>query len=535
MNEETFQTIERWLRMLPTALVETRPWLLLVKALTLQYTWQLGAQVRVLDQIDALLDLTGVDPSAGDMPPGSNLQPDSQPDSQSGTSGARLRAFVALMRGQHAFYSNQPQRALELLATVMPRVSEIWTYVRGATMLYTGVCMQAAGQGEAADRLLVDCFERYEKKADPFGLRLLMPLCFNYFAQGKLEQVRQTAATMLRLCANQSLATMQSWGHYFLGLAHFEWNQPAAAEAHFAAIAERRHVATQIVVRDALHQLALVQHQRGKEGEAWRTLEMLSDLELEQNGREDEATRGLRARLQFMRGDVEGASRWADAFTAPIPNAPLIWVANPHLIKARILLEKGYESDLPDAQHILEALLAVAEQTYNTRFCIKILALLAVVYARQGCDSKVQQVLQRAYDLAKPGGFVRVFVELGPTMQVLLTRMAQKDVGVQRLLAAFADVAPTAPPAAASPEPVPAPGPRAGAQEPLTPREIQVLALLSEPLSSKELAAKLDVSHATLKRHLANIYGKLGVTRRWDAVAQAKALGLLSPDSGGRE
>jgi LuxR family maltose regulon positive regulatory protein len=63
--------------------------------------------------------------------------------------------------------------------------------------------------------------------------------------------------------------------------------------------------------------------------------------------------------------------------------------------------------------------------------------------------------------------------------------------------------------------------------EQLTVRELQVLALLGEPLSPKEIARTLDISHGTMKRHVANIYGKLDVTTRWDAVAQAKALGLL--------
>ena len=185
--------------------------------------------------------------------------------------------------------------------------------------------MQAAGEGAAAERLLTDSFEHYANKADPFGLRLLMPLCFNYFAQGKLEQMRQTAFEMLRLCASQPLATMQSWADYFLGLAYYEWNQLAAAESHFAAVAERRHIAIMVVVRDAMQQLALLQQLRGDAGAAWRTLEQLSELELEQNGREDEGTRGLRARLLLMQGDLEGAGRWADALAAPVPDtAPAV-------------------------------------------------------------------------------------------------------------------------------------------------------------------------------------------------------------------
>ena len=535
LNREDWLTLERWLRLLPPALVETRPWLLMLKAWTLQYTWQLDVQLRALDQIDALLDQSPLEPTGSNgQHTGSATRVDFQADFRAKASGERLCALVAILRGQHEFYNNEPQRALELLTTAFPSVPESWTGIRGFAMLHIGICMQAVKQEAAAERLLLDRFEQYEKKADTFGLLLLMSLAFNYFAEGKLEQVRQTAATMLRLCADQPLANTRSWADYFMGAAYYEWNQLPAAEVHFAAVAERRYVATLVVVRDALHQLALLQQRRGSPGEARRTLEMLSDLELEQYGREDEATRGLRARLLLMQGDLEGAGRWGDAFTAPVPDTPLVWLAHPHLIKARILLERQYGTDLADARHLLESLLETDERTYDKWFNIEVLALLAVCHARQGCDSEAQHTLERALELARPGGFVRVFVELGPTMQVLLARLSRKDAGVQRLLAAFPDDAPMAPAAARVPAsvsvPTPALDPRAGPVEPLTPRELQVLALLREPLSSKELAAKLDVSHATLKRHVANIYGKLHVTRRWDAVAQAQALGLLMPD-----
>ena len=521
LNREDWLTLERWLSMLPPILVESRPWLLMLKAWILQFTWQLGSQVRVLDQIEALLDQLPLDQDLGDrQPTGSSVH---------------LRAHVALLRGQQALHSNQPALAIELLATVIPRVPESWAYVRGGAILYIGVSMQTAGQGAAAESLLADGFEQYNKKADPYGLRLLMSLCFNYYAQGKLEQMRQTAATMRRLCVNQSLATMQSWAEYFLGLAHFEWNQPAAAEEHFVAVAERRYIAMLVVVRDAMHQLALLQMLRSGEGEAWRTLEMLSELELEQNGREDETTRGLRARLLLMQGDLAGAGRWADAFTAPVPNQPLLWVANPHLIKVRILLARQQATDLTAAEQMLTALLALAEQTYNTRAQVEILALLAVCRALQGGDAAAQDALERAHELAASGGFVRVFVELGPVMQTLLARMAsqgaRQDLGVQRVLAACGVEAPAVVHANGSAAMVPgAPAPPAASPvlvEPLTPRELEVLALLGEPFSPKEIARKLDISHGTLKRHVANVYGKLGVTTRWDAVAQAKVLHLL--------
>jgi LuxR family maltose regulon positive regulatory protein len=65
--------------------------------------------------------------------------------------------------------------------------------------------------------------------------------------------------------------------------------------------------------------------------------------------------------------------------------------------------------------------------------------------------------------------------------------------------------------------------------EPLTDRELEVLALLRERLSNKEIAQVLVLSPATVKRYSANIYAKLDVNRRWDAVVKAEALGILPP------
>jgi LuxR family maltose regulon positive regulatory protein len=63
--------------------------------------------------------------------------------------------------------------------------------------------------------------------------------------------------------------------------------------------------------------------------------------------------------------------------------------------------------------------------------------------------------------------------------------------------------------------------------EPLTAREQEILAMLAERLSAKEMAQRLVISDRTVKRHCANIYQKLGVNSRRDAVAKAVSLGVL--------
>lgn len=63
--------------------------------------------------------------------------------------------------------------------------------------------------------------------------------------------------------------------------------------------------------------------------------------------------------------------------------------------------------------------------------------------------------------------------------------------------------------------------------EPLTPRELEVLALLAEGLPNKSIAVRLNISDQTVKFHVAAIYGKLGASNRTDAVRRAVRRGLV--------
>jgi DNA-binding NarL/FixJ family response regulator len=78
------------------------------------------------------------------------------------------------------------------------------------------------------------------------------------------------------------------------------------------------------------------------------------------------------------------------------------------------------------------------------------------------------------------------------------------------------------------------PGPGAPAPGPLSQRELEVLELVAAGSTNREAAARLFISEATIKSHLLNIYGKLGVSDRAAAVAEAYNRGLLTPGSAGR-
>jgi LuxR family maltose regulon positive regulatory protein len=146
----------------------------------------------------------------------------------------------------------------------------------------------------------------------------------------------------------------------------------------------------------------------------------------------------------------------------------------------------------------------------------------ALAHAAQGDLPRALVALERALILAEPEGSVRVFVDEGETMRGLLRQAAARGIApgyTRRLLTAFGDPAGVA----STPDRVAA----TGLAEPLTAREIEVLRLIAAGLRNEEIAGQLFISLATVKRHIANAYGKLGVSNRVEAVSQARELNLL--------
>jgi LuxR family maltose regulon positive regulatory protein len=135
-------------------------------------------------------------------------------------------------------------------------------------------------------------------------------------------------------------------------------------------------------------------------------------------------------------------------------------------------------------------------------------------------------VLERALSLARPEGYMRVFLDEGKPIETLLkiaiTQSQDRDLlaYARRLLAAFYQGEAERP---VPPKTVPG-GPLI---EPLTERELEVLHLVAAGWTNQEIADKLVISVRTVKKHVENIHGKLGVSNRTQAAVRARELNLL--------
>jgi LuxR family maltose regulon positive regulatory protein len=514
LNREDRATLDRWLRLLPDEFIQCHPWLLAIKAIFLGFSWQLAATWKLLGQIEALLDEGRGDPAPAE-----------------GEAHALpvLRGIIATLRGQEAYNLGQADRAIVCSEEALTLLPGRWRYVRGIATLYWGLGMHAAGRGDAAQRMLIDEYAGLLEKTDTYAQRLLFTAGFNAIESGHLEQARLLAQAMLDRAMSSRLPHAAGYGHYFLGVVHYCCNDLDAAEQHFEELVAKRFVVQTQAVRNGMIGMVRVHVARAEIATAWSAMELLSQFDLDRLGQDSDDARSLAAQLAYVQGDREAAWRWADSYTAPVVGRSLLWLQDPHLARACLLLARGAEADVAAALDILAAQLEFAQHTFNIRVQIEVLAVQALALEMQGKAVAASAALRQAVELARPGGFIRPFVDLGPPMRTMLLCLAWQGpaVGtVQRILAAFPE-----PPEKATGVVVESQIRTANTRlvEPLTDRELDVLALLPGRLSNKEIASQLALSTATVKRYTVNIYQKLGVNKRRDAVIKAQALGILTP------
>jgi LuxR family maltose regulon positive regulatory protein len=183
----------------------------------------------------------------------------------------------------------------------------------------------------------------------------------------------------------------------------------------------------------------------------------------------------------------------------------------------------------PDLEPLLSTLdeqIRLAESASRVGWQVEVLALKALALQAQGQIDAAIEPMANALALARPDHFVQSFLEHGAPMGKLLLQAARRDSVREYAQELLTDLLPEQKdkePAHKAPSSVAL----AVLVETLSPRELEVLALIAAGASNPEIARDLSISVNTVKRHVTNIFGKLGVTSRTQAVARGRKLALI--------
>jgi LuxR family maltose regulon positive regulatory protein len=235
-----------------------------------------------------------------------------------------------------------------------------------------------------------------------------------------------------------------------------------------------------------------------------------------------------RARLWLRQGQLEAVKRWARERQLGAEVLPDYLHEVEHLTLTRLLLATH---DWGGATELLRRLREAAEAGGRIGRVAEALALQALAYQAQGEIDQAFIPLRQALLLAEPQDYVRLFLDEGTAMEQLLFSLKSqlsegshqeagiRQVYLEKLLAAFK--------AELKGQPTPTKSLVPSLVEPLSERELEILGLMAGGMSNQDIAQKVVVTIGTVKWHLNNIYGKLDVRSRTQAIARARELGLL--------
>ncbi len=223
-----------------------------------------------------------------------------------------------------------------------------------------------------------------------------------------------------------------------------------------------------------------------------------------------------RATAQLMQRNFREVSKWREKYQAdPTKNVP--YHINGKLLEARFLIAtEKYE----EASNILKDTIEISEQCNANGFLLEALVLKSVLLEKQNETTFALETLNNALTIAAPEGYIRIFINEGKPiadlLNLYLTYYSKEKnnsiVYVTRLLQELnKELAKPAQPV----------------EEPLSGREIEVLRLLSAGYSNKEIADKLFLAIGTIKKHTHQIYQKLNVDSRVQAIQTARELNLI--------
>lgn len=507
LDKEDWPSLATWLDLLPAAMIEETPSLLLARAWVSYLSGRLEPVLETLNEVRALLDREGSDPA---------------------TSAALRSECDALVLIQLLTIAQDPHAAIDNAREAVTRIPADHRFGRGLAYFCYGIGLQAAGETERAVRWLTGVAEREADRIDAGSIRALLGLVFVHRQAGNFGECRKVASDMLALAERHGLPVTAGWAHLVLGRLAYEANDLETAIVHLESIVanwQRLHLSC---VTEGMWALTLAYQAKGRILDADATLRQLTDIILDFHAVALlSALRLFEARLALRQGNREQDLAAVNMFDVTIEGNTLVMFEHEIINRVHLLLAAASEEHLALAWRDVEQLLAAAEAGHHDARAAEILALAALVREAQGHHEAALTYLRRSVTVGEAVGFCRTYVDLGPAIVPLLDQLASQGVQtpyLQRLLAIIK---------AEVPGDRQAQGPIATATsvhvlELLTVREAEVLDGLCRRLSYQEIAQELFISVHTVKSHTMHIYEKLGVANRRQALAMADALGLTA-------
>jgi len=504
-------TLLGWLSALPDNIIQMYPRLYLYHAWVLHLTNQMSAAEQCIRDAENALNQTvgSPDPLIAGM----------------------LAAVHSTLTGLHQKFPQTlklSRKALELL----PEEAVSW---RCMAAINLGVTCAYIGEVQEAVEILSYAMELSQEIGSSFAiLSAFWHLSSLQMAQLTLRAAENTCQHLEHAAHMPGLQRFLTSGYValLLGEISMERNDPDAAERYLLESAGQINPESfpLALLRAYVALWRLKTTQRDTEGAEyyWQLAEQLERMSKLQ-GRATLLSIS-RARRWLEQGNLEAVERWA-AENRLGPEDEFSYHREAYyLMLARLYIARGNRAD--KALYLLEHMVKRAEVSQRNGSLIRALILQAVAFHADNDSQKAAESLARALSLAEPEQPLRVFADEGHPIALLLEKTLDMQRKAQLTLPISSEYVARL---------LTAMGKRRLSQmahtptrhtvghlaDALTPRELEVLRLLADGLESNEIAERLIIAVDTARKHIKNIYSKLDVHSRWEAIKHAETYSLL--------
>lgn len=501
-------TFLRWVQRLPEAHIQKRPKLGIYRA------WALLLQGAPLSAVQAQISAS----RQAHGPPGSSRS---------------LEAFILLSQGEVEQGLQRAQEAFDLLPA-----EEI--FLRNFAAICIAGSRISMGDIDGGMALL----EQMDRNAHRRDNQLATTLILNEIAELRLKQfrVREAEAFFQRALAISTTAEgtlLPVAGHALMGLGsiaveRFDFTSAERLLQDGIQLAERWSLINTLdghlslaILYDTQEQVETV-----RKPVLHETLATLEDLarRFDASEYDDIVVDMIKMRVYLREGRFDPVRQWVlDRGLARLPAhkpehyddgtiASRIYKYELPVLARWLIVEGRYQ----DAYTVLQELAQLAAEATRPYLLVESYILQARVLDLLGDSDEALKILQKALDLAGPQQARRLFLAEGDDIMRLLkaARQARAAAGTAEFVDSLLSIGKAASPSEAGID-------AARLTDPLSPRELEVLRLLPSGLTAVQMADELFISANTLRSHLKNIYTKLGVHSRHEAVARATQLDLL--------
>jgi LuxR family maltose regulon positive regulatory protein len=501
LNKDKWYVLEQWLEKIPERYFDQSPTLLIAQMWVLQHKnifWQIPELLKKFNQLQ---------------------------EKQKPAKDDELQALY--FKGVILFWAGKVEESMLLFKTVLDNLSQELIGAYSLASIYYGTSAQQNGVAGPVYRETEKILHR--RRLHPtYKFLLLGKLMYIKVLDGDLSMVKQLAKKQFQTSLPLNDLFGLAWVNYFRGYIAFQNFNLKKAETYFEQAIDNVYYLNMTAPMDSFAGLLITQKMLNKQQEYRDTYDkMISFVNDKAHPVYSSLSYSIRARLALLENDLEAAGKWMKNVDLSFDSGNVLFdIEVPRLTECRVLLANNDSEKHKEALSKLQKHRELAERTNNIPFLINTLVLLSIAYAKLQESEHAKEVLTLALTKAQKGNWKFAFIEAGKDISPILDLLASENnltAFIHSILKAISNHTISQNKNRKKENIL---------QEhyltPLTNRELDVLELMAKRLSNKEIAAALFISPGTVKRHIINVFQKLDVHKRQEAVSKARLLGILS-------